>query len=67
MIKGKEVYNRACGVSGCNVTASKRVVFSVGFSAYFCDRCAAELVNNGLGVIVRHQNNCANQHTEGEV
>jgi hypothetical protein len=67
MTSEKEVYNKTCGALGCNVTVSNRVVFSVGFSANFCERCAAELVSNGLGVIGRHQDYCANRHTEGEV
>lgn len=53
MREWKEVNNQECGAFGCNVTATMRVVFSVGFSAFFCERCAVELIKNGMGVIER--------------
>jgi hypothetical protein len=59
----KKVHNDACGVSGCNLAASKRVLFSVGFSASFCDKCADELVTSNIGT---YQNSSAN-HTEDQI
>lgn len=58
MTKEKEVHNVMCGAFGCDLAASKRLMFSVGFSASFCDKCAAELMTSN---IVTHQNCSANR------
>ncbi len=63
MIKGKEVYNEVCEASGCNVTATKRIIFPLGFSACFCDKCAHELIRSGMGVEYAYRD-CAEQDAE---
>jgi hypothetical protein len=64
MRKEKEVYNQVCSALGCSLNATKKIFLSVGFSAYFCERCATELVNIGIGVIERHPDSCTDQHSE---
>jgi hypothetical protein len=48
--KHKLLRNKRCGSSKCDNPARKRVSFSLGFSASFCEKCADELIQNNLGV-----------------
>jgi hypothetical protein len=51
MRKDKRIYNEICGAIECRAKATKMVVLSADFSAYFCEICANELVDMGIGVI----------------
>jgi hypothetical protein len=46
----KSLKNKRCGSSRCDNPARKRILFSLGFSASFCEKCADELIRNNLGV-----------------
>jgi hypothetical protein len=46
----KSLRNKRCGSSRCDNPARKRILFSLGFSASFCEKCADELIRNNLGV-----------------
>jgi hypothetical protein len=50
MRKDRQVNNKICGAIRCSAAATRIIILSVGFSAYFCERCANELVNIGIGV-----------------
>jgi hypothetical protein len=54
MKKDRDLSNQICGALGCSAPATKSIVFSVGFSAYFCERCAIELVNNCRGMMKKN-------------
>jgi hypothetical protein len=44
------VRNEICGASGCDKHASRRVSFSIGFSANFCIECARSLSGQNMGL-----------------
>jgi hypothetical protein len=48
--KRKSLKNKRCGSSECDNPSKKRVLFSLGFSASFCEKCAEELIRNKLGI-----------------
>jgi len=47
----KRIHNEICGAIECRAKATKMVVLSADFSAYFCEVCASELVDMGIGVV----------------
>lgn len=54
LYKHKSLRNKKCGSSKCDNPGKKRVLFSLGFSAFFCEKCANELIRNNLGVEEGH-------------
>lgn len=42
----KYLENNVCGKNGCYESAVKRILFPLGFSALFCEKCASELVKD---------------------
>ena len=48
-MKKISVENQICGADGCNKPISKKVFFSLGFSANFCAEHAEELIQEGIG------------------
>jgi hypothetical protein len=57
--KHKLLKNKRCGSNECDNPAKKRVLFLLGFSALFCEKCARELIQNKLGVASGIQVCCA--------
>ena len=57
--KHKLLRNKRCGSNECDNPAKKRVLFLLGFSALFCEKCARELIQNNLGVAEWHSGCCA--------
>ena len=49
-VKIKEVDNLVCGTSGCTRPAKRKVFFSIGFSANFCEECANVLTRDNIGI-----------------
>ena len=50
-IKIKQVDNLVCGTSGCTRPAKRKVFFSIGFSANFCEECANVLMHDNIGIL----------------
>jgi hypothetical protein len=50
-LKIKEVDNLLCGISGCTRPAKRKVFFSIGFSANFCEECANVLIHDNIGIL----------------
>lgn len=50
LYKRKSIGNKKCGSNKCDNQVNRRVLFSLGFSASFCEKCADELIRNNLGV-----------------
>lgn len=50
LYKRKSLGNKKCGSNKCDNPVNRRVLFSLGFSASFCEKCADELIRNNLGV-----------------
>ena len=50
-VKIKEVDNLLCGTSGCTRTGKRKVFFSIGFSANFCEECASVLIHDNIGIL----------------
>jgi hypothetical protein len=48
-MKKISVENQICGADGCNKPISKKVFFSLGFSANFCAEHAEELIQEAIG------------------
>jgi hypothetical protein len=46
----KPVDNFICGMDGCTRPAKEKAVFSLGFSAGFCEHCANRLRNKGIDI-----------------
>lgn len=49
--KIKELDNILCGSSGCTRPSKKKVFFSIGFSANFCEECTNALIRDNLGIL----------------
>jgi hypothetical protein len=49
LYKHKSIRNKRCGSNKCKNQANRRVLFSLGFSAFFCEKCADELIRSNLG------------------
>ena len=64
MKKDRDLSNQICGALGCSAPATKSIVFSVGFSACFCERCAVELVNNCRGTMKKNPVGWEDKHSE---
>jgi hypothetical protein len=45
----RAVVNQFCGANGCTKTGITKIVFAIGFSAFFCKECASMLISEGLG------------------
>ncbi len=45
----RAVKNQFCGANGCTKTGIVKIVFVIGFSAFFCKECASMLISEGLG------------------
>jgi hypothetical protein len=54
LCKHKSIRNKRCGSKKCDKPVSRRILFSLGFSASFCEKCADELIQNNLGTEQRH-------------
>ena len=50
LYRRKTIWNKKCGSNKCDSPANRKVLFSLGFSAFFCEKCADELIRNNLGV-----------------
>jgi hypothetical protein len=49
--KIKELHNILCGSIGCTRPAKRKVLFSIGFSANFCEECANVLMHDNIGIV----------------
>jgi hypothetical protein len=46
----KEIGNTICGKSNCSRQTTTKILFSLGFSAGFCSKCADNIIQQGLGI-----------------
>ena len=49
--KIKEIGNLLCGTTGCARPAKRKVFFSIGFSANFCEECTDALIRDNIGIL----------------
>jgi hypothetical protein len=49
--KIKEVDNLLCGTRACTRPVKRKVFFSIGFSANFCEECANVLIHDNIGTL----------------
>lgn len=63
----KEITNTVCGKKNCSIQATTKIIFPLGFSAGFCNKCADDIVHLGIGTRSDLKNDLALAEVESQL